>query len=109
MTEPEFQLILTTSPDMSFAQTIARVLVEERLAACVNILPPMKSIYRWRGAVESADEHLLIIKTRVRDYAAVQGRIQELHSYELPEVIAVPIVNGLPGYLAWLDDPDSIT
>jgi periplasmic divalent cation tolerance protein len=66
----------------------------------------MQSIYRWRGRVESATEQLLVIKTRVADYPTVEKRIRELHSYELPEVIAVPIANGLPAYLAWLGDPD---
>jgi len=66
----------------------------------------MESVYRWKGQIESAQEHLLIIKTRTIDYARVQRRIGELHSYELPEVIAIPIVVGLPAYLSWLEDPD---
>lgn len=101
-----YQLVITTCPDAPLAETIARALVGERLAACVNVLPPMQSVYRWRGQIESATEQLLIVKTRVADYGAVQQRIGELHTYELPEVIAVPIVNGLPAYLAWLEDPD---
>jgi periplasmic divalent cation tolerance protein len=106
MVTASYQLVLTTCPDIELAQRMARTLVEERLAACVNILPPMQSVYRWRGQIESASEQLLVIKTRVDDYAAVQRRIQELHSYELPEIIAVPIVNGLPAYLAWIENPD---
>lgn len=101
-----YQLVLTTCPMGPTAMSIAHVLVEERLAACVNVLPPMQSVYRWRGGVESAEEQLLIVKIRVADYATVQRRIQELHPYELPEVIAIPISNGLPAYLSWLEDPE---
>lgn len=100
------QLVLTTVADDEAAERIARALVEERLAACVNVLPAMQSIYRWKGSIESATERLLVIKTRTADYAAVERRIRALHPYELPEVIAVPIVAGLPAYLAWLDNPD---
>lgn len=109
MTAANYQLILTTCPDADLAAVLARTLVSERLAACVNILPPVTSIYRWRGNVETASEHLLVIKTRVADYADVERRIRELHSYELPEVIAVPIVDGLPPYLAWLNNPDHVS
>lgn len=87
---------------------MARVLVEAKLAACVNILPAMRSIYRWQGEIQTATEHLLIAKTRVVDYPAIETRIKALHSYELPEVIAVPVVGGLPAYLAWLHNPDPI-
>lgn len=109
MTATPYQLVLTTCPDEAMAETIARVLVEEGLAACVNVLPPMRSIYRWRGRVESAEELLLIIKARVDAYPAVEKRIQALHSYELPEVIAVPIANGLAAYLSWIEDPDRLS
>jgi periplasmic divalent cation tolerance protein len=104
---PHYQLVLTTCPDSQVAQRIAHAVVEERLAACVNVLPPMQSVYRWRGRVESASEQLLILKTRVSDYPQIQRRIGELHPYELPEVIAVPITGGLPSYLAWIDQPDT--
>ncbi|SRR6266481_306405 len=106
MSASTYQLVLTTCPDTGLAETLARTLVEDHLAACVNILPTMESVYRWKGQIESAQEHLLIIKTRTIDYARVQRRIGELHSYELPEVIAIPIVVGLPAYLSWLEDPD---
>lgn len=104
-----YQLVITTCPHDELAENLATTLVEEGLAACVNILPAVRSIYRWRGKVESAEERLLIVKSRVEDYAAVERRITELHSYELPEVIAVPIVTGLPAYLAWLENPDRIS
>jgi len=104
----EYRLVLTTCPDAGAAERIAQTLVAEQLAACVNVLPPMRSFYRWRGAVETANEQLLIIKIRARDYDAVQQRVRALHPYELPEVIAVPIVAGLDAYLAWIDDPAAI-
>jgi len=104
----EYRLVLTTCPDAVIAERVAHALVGERLAACVNILPAMRSVYRWHGAVETATEHLVIIKIRAHDFDAVNTRIGELHSYELPEVIAVPIVAGSKSYLAWLDNPDSV-
>jgi len=100
------QIVLTTCPDTEAANRIARALVEDGLAACVSILPPMQSIYRWKGAVETANEQLLIIKIAAGRFGTVCDRIRGLHSYELPEIIAVPIVDGLPAYLAWLQAPD---
>ena len=100
------QIVLTTCPDAETAAHIARTLVEERLAACVNILPPMRSVYRWKGRVEEADELLLVIKAAAGPFAALRDRLRALHPYELPEIIAVPIVDGLPEYLAWLHHPD---
>jgi periplasmic divalent cation tolerance protein len=109
MTTPSHQLILTTCPNAEVAGRIAKTLVDERLAACVNVLPPMHSVYRWKGTVEQASEQLLIIKSRRDDYAAVERRIRDLHTYELPEVIAVPIASGLAAYLAWIDNPDGVS
>ena len=88
------------SPDE--ASRIANALVEERLAACVNIVPPIRSIYRWQGAVEQAAETLLLIKTTAERFPALRDRIQGLHSYEVPEIIAVPIYDGSAAYLSWL-------
>jgi periplasmic divalent cation tolerance protein len=102
----DYQLVLTTCPDMDTAERLARALVQERLAACVNILPVAKSIYLWKGQIESAAEQLLIIKSMARAFRAIRKRILELHPYELPEVIAVPIADGLPDYLAWIRNPD---
>ena len=104
-----YRLVFTTCPDAQLSERIARALVTEGLAACVNVLPTMQSVYRWRGNIESATEQLLIIKIRAADYHAVEQRIRALHSYELPEVIAVPLVGGYSRYLAWLDNPDSTT
>ncbi len=98
--------MLTTCPNRRAAQRIARALVEERLAACVNIIPVAQSLYRWRGKIESARELLLIIKSPRRAYAKLEKRLRALHPYELPEVIAVPITSGYRPYLAWIANPD---
>jgi periplasmic divalent cation tolerance protein len=98
--------VFTTCPDTTTAQTLARALVDEGLAACVNILPGVQSVYRWKGETESADEILLLIKTPGERYGEVERRIVALHPYELPEVVGVPIVNGLAPYLAWLENPE---
>lgn len=97
-----FQIVLCTVPDRDTAGQIAEALVSERLAACVNIVADITSVYRWKGEVEKAPELLLIIKTRQAVYETLQDRIQDLHPYELPEVIAVSIDNGLPAYLDWI-------
>jgi periplasmic divalent cation tolerance protein len=106
MKRHEYQLVLTTCPDTEVAERLAQALVQERLAACVNILPIAKSVYLWKGQVESAAEQLLIIKSMTDAYSSIQKRIRELHPYELPEVIAVPVTDGLPDYLAWIRNPD---
>ena len=103
MNQNLFQIVLTTCPDEACAERIARALVEEGLAACVNILPPMRSVYRWKGKIEDATELLLVIKSTVARFPAIRERLRDLHPYELPEIIAVPIVDGLPEYLAWLN------
>ena len=95
-------LILTNCPDEATANTIALALVEEKLAACVNLLPRVQSIYRWQGTVESASEIPLLIKSTAENYPALEKRIAELHPYDLPEIIALPITQGLPAYLNWL-------
>jgi periplasmic divalent cation tolerance protein len=95
-------LILTTVPARDQGEAIARALVEETLAACVNILPPMTSIYRWRGAVERESECQIVIKTTRGRIAAIQARVKALHSYDLPEFIVLPVVDGSEGYLEWV-------
>ena len=95
-------LCLTTCPDAASAERIAKALVDEQLAACVNVLPGLRSTYRWQGAVERADELLLLIKTTRAAWPALQARLLELHPYELPELLAVEPVDGLPAYLQWV-------
>jgi len=98
----EALLILTNCPDEETANTIALAVVEAKLAACVNILPRVQSIYRWQGAVESAAEVPLLIKSTAARYPALEATIRELHPYDVPEIIALPITQGLPAYLNWL-------
>ena len=84
------------------AGRIARALVEERLAACVNIVGPVHSVYRWRGTIENASEYMLVIKTSMRHFSKLEGRVRELHSYEVPEIVAVTLAAGSKPYVAWL-------
>ena len=98
------QLILCTCPDEECAEQLAHALVEQRVAACVNILPGIRSVYRWQGKLESAQENLLLIKSHSQAYPALEQLIQRLHPYELPEIIAVPVENGLPAYLDWISE-----
>ena len=95
-------LVFTNLPDRESAVELARALVERRLAACVNVLGTATSVYRWREAVETAQEVPLLIKTRAQLYPAVEAAIRGLHPYELPEIIAVPVEHGLPQYLQWV-------
>ena len=95
-------LVVTNLPSRESAEILARSLVEERLAACVNILPPCRSVYRWKGSIEWADEVPLLIKTTTVRYAALEAAIRARHPYELPEIVAVPVTQGLPGYLDWV-------
>lgn len=97
-------LVLSTVPDRDTGERIAAALVRERLAACVNILPGLTSIYYWQDAVQRDDELLLFIKTRKSCYPQLEKRLQSLHPYELPEIIAVPVEAGLTGYLQWIED-----
>ncbi|MBM4062639.1 MAG: divalent-cation tolerance protein CutA, partial [Planctomycetes bacterium] len=97
-------VVLCTAPergegDRLGAHELARALVEARLCACVNVVPGLRSWFRWQGAVDAADELLLVAKTTAAALPALQARIAALHPYELPEVIALPIAGGLPGYL----------
>jgi periplasmic divalent cation tolerance protein len=96
-------LVLVTCAGTSEAKRIARAVVEARLAACVNILPgTVNSVYRWEGKVESAREHLLLMKTSRKRLSKLQAAVERLHSYEVPEFIALPIAAGSRAYLAWL-------
>ena len=95
-------LVLTNLPDRENAQRLAQALVSRQLAACVNILAPCTSIYRWKNQIETASEVPLLIKTTAEAYASVEKLIQEQHPYELPEIVQVPISGGLPAYIQWL-------
>jgi len=96
-------VVLTTCESEEQAQRLARHLIEERLAACVNILPGARSIYRWKDKIEDAAEFVLIIKSRRDVFARLREAIAHLHSYEIPEVIALPVVDGSEAYFNWLD------
>src|SRR5215831_11814081 len=98
------KLVLSTAGSKDEAHEIARALIERRLAACVNIVPQIDSVYRWEVKVEEAQEWLLLIKTTAEAFERVRDAIKELHSYEVPECISVSIDNGGPGYLKWIGE-----
>ncbi len=98
----ETLIVITNCPDEETANAIALAVVEEQLAACVNILPRVQSVYRWQGNVESAAEIPLLIKATTRNYPALEARIKALHPYDVPEIVALPIARGLPAYLNWV-------
>jgi len=95
-------LVLTNLPERAAAERLAGLLVEKRLAACVNVLAPCRSVYRWQGAVRHDEEHPMLIKTTAERYPALEQALRSGHPYELPEIIAVPIERGLPAYLQWV-------
>ena len=99
----QFQIVSTTAPTQSLADQIATALVEQRLAACVQILGPMQSVYRWQGEVEQAEEWLCMAKTRRERFADVEKVVSTLHEYDCPELIATPLVEASEAYLRWLD------
>jgi len=95
-------LVLTNLPDRAVAEKLADLLIAKNLAACVNILAPCRSVYRWKDAVQRDEEHPMLIKTTAERYAALEHALRVAHPYELPEIIAVPIERGLPAYLDWV-------
>ena len=95
-------LVLTNLPDRAAAERLADLLIEKQVAACVNILAPCRSVYRWKGAVQHEEEHPMLIKTTADRYPALEAAIRAAHPYELPEIIAVAIERGLPAYLDWV-------
>ena len=96
-------LVVTNLPDRASAEKLAALLIERRLAACVSLLAPCDSVYRWRGEIQRDEEHPLLIKTARDRYAELEASIRANHPYELPEIIALPIVHGLPAYLQWIE------
>ncbi|MBZ0068648.1 MAG: divalent-cation tolerance protein CutA [Thiobacillus sp.] len=95
-------LVLTNLPDVASAEKLARALIESRAAACVNVLAACRSIYQWQGAVETATEIPLLIKTTAENYPQLEAIVRTQHPYDVPELIAIPITHGLPAYLDWL-------
>jgi periplasmic divalent cation tolerance protein len=95
-------LVLTNLPDRAAAEKLADELVGKRVAACINILAPCRSVYRWKGAVQRDEEHPMLIKTTRERYPALEQALRAGHPYELPEIIALPIEQGLPAYLEWV-------
>jgi periplasmic divalent cation tolerance protein len=96
-------LVLSNFPDRAAAERLADMVVQKNLAACVNILAPCRSVYRWKGAVQHEEEHPMLIKTTRERYPALEQALREGHPYELPEIIALPIERGLPAYLEWVE------
>jgi periplasmic divalent cation tolerance protein len=101
--EPQYGVVLVTAGSREEAQAIARTLVETRLAACVTLLP-IQSVYTWNGDIQSDEEWQLLIKTDLAKFSALEAKIQELHSYEVPEIVALPIVAGSMPYLNWIGE-----
>ncbi len=97
-----YQLILSTYPDQQSATSIARQLISEKLAACVNIIPGLISVYEWEGALESSQEHLLLIKTQKHYFSEIETIIKNSHPYRIPEIIVINIENGSAEYLKWI-------
>ena len=100
----EIVVVICNVPDIVLARQIATILVAEQLAACVNILAPCQSVYRWEGQVTSAEEIPLLIKTPLHAYARLEQRLQQLHPYDVPEIMALPVSCGLPAYLTWVGE-----
>lgn len=96
-------VVLTTCGSEDEARKLASVLIEKRMAACVNITSPVTSVYRWNGSIEQAHEWMLIIKSRRERFEELRVVLESAHSYELPEVLAIPVVEGSPNYLAWVE------
>ena len=99
----DYGVMLTTTPTRAEAQSIARLLIEEKLAACVQLLP-IESFYFWQGKTQNEAEVLLLIKTRTALFESAIARIKEIHSYTVPEIVAMPFAAGFAGYLNWIDD-----
>lgn len=96
-------VVLTNCPDAACAERIAQAAIDAGLAACANIMAPCRSVYRWQGKVESAEEIPLILKSTAGNYPELEKTIRRLHPYELPEIIALPVEQGLPAYLEWVE------
>ena len=104
MAKPAYLVVFITTSGHEEARKIADALVSQRKAACVNIVPRVNSLFRWKGKIEDAEESLLVVKTRAKLFSDVVSTVKSIHSYEVPEIIALPIVEGNPDYLKWIDE-----
>jgi len=104
MAKPAHLVVFITTSSYEEAHKIADTLVSQRKAACVNIVPKVNSLFRWKGRIEDAEESLLVVKTRAKLFPEVINLVKGIHSYEVPEIIALPIVEGNPDYLKWIDE-----
>ena len=104
MAKPAYLVVFITTSSHEEACKIADALVSQRKAACVNIVPRVNSLFRWKGKIEEAEESLLVVKTRAKLFPDVVSTVKCIHSYEVPEIIALPIVEGNPNYLKWIDE-----
>ena len=100
----EYIVVFITVPNLEVGEKIGNILVEEKLAACVNITSQIKSLYFWRGNIEHDEEYLLIVKTRKEKFESLEKRVKEIHPYEVPEIIALPVILGSKDYLDWIDE-----
>lgn len=98
-----YSIIITTTSSIEEAKKLAHSLVENKLAACANIIPKIISVYNWKNQINEDEEYLLLIKTKEKNFEQVKEKIKELHSYELPEIIMIPVQNGLNDYLDWIN------
>jgi periplasmic divalent cation tolerance protein len=103
MAKPEYLVVFITTSSYEEARKIADTLVARKKAACVNIVPRVNSLFRWKGKIEEAEESLMVVKTRAKLFPDVVSQVKSIHSYEVPEIIALPIVEGNPDYLEWLE------
>jgi periplasmic divalent cation tolerance protein len=104
MAKPAYLVVFVTTSGYEEARKIADALVSQRKAACVNIIPRVNSLFRWKGKIEEAEESLLVIKTRAKLFPGVLSTVKSIHSYEVPEIIALPIIEGNPDYLQWINE-----
>jgi periplasmic divalent cation tolerance protein len=100
----EFIVVYVTAGSSAEASRLARALVEERLAACVSQVGPVQSVYHWDGKLEQSEEQLLMVKTKKELFSVLEKKVREMHSYSVPEIVALPIIDGSPAYLRWLED-----
>ena len=104
MAKPAYLVVFITTSSYEEARKIADALVSQKKAACVNIVPKVRSLFRWKGKIEDAEESLLVVKTRTKLFAEVMSTVKGIHSYEVPEIIALPIMAGNPDYLQWINE-----